>query len=615
MRTHRLRPWLAGVALALFVACGEGACGGESPVRRPNALLITCDTTVPEALSCYGKTLGTTPNIDALARDGIVFEHARAVAPFTLPSHASMLTGRYPVRHSVRMNGAMRLPERAETLAERARDAGYQTAAFISAVVLDREFGLDQGFEHYDAPAPPPDPRSRVAARRDGALTADLALEWLAKSDPDRPFLVWLHLFDPHAPCDPPAAFRSQGHGEAYLGAVAYMDHQVGRVLDLLRERGAYDETLVILVADHGEGLGRHGEDTHGPLAFDSTLAVPLVVKPSGDAQRGSRDARIASVVDVFPTLLAGLELGAPGDVDGLSLFERPSPDRGVYFETYFGFFSYGWSPLAGWADATGKYVHTSAPEFYDLTSDPLETTNVIAERATLAQVYRAKIEELLLRPIDGPEGLGDAFGGKAEQLQMLGYATSSEELLAKIPSPLAPSQDPSPHLSIREHVDFLAAQLLTEQGATQRAIPMLERIVRGNPKHHNAWFLLGLNLSAQQRFTEAIDAFVKTSETRGEDWPGSWLNIAVCFQNLGKVDAAIENYERGLRDALDPPEAVLQLVDLLERRGAPGDRERARQLREALVRLLETRGAPGDRERVEELRKALAGVEEGSSR
>ncbi len=394
----------AALALACLAACG----GSDAP---PSVLLVTLDTTILEALSCYGVRRGSTPNLDRIAAQGVRYTRARTVAPMTMPAHASMLTGLVPLRHSVRINGSMVLPESATTLAERTRAAGYQTAAFLAAVVLDGQLGLDQGFEVYDAPQTPSSVSEHLEARRPASEIVERALAWWEQRDRERPFFLWLHFFDAHYPYEPPAAFARAAGDHPYYGALAYVDHELGRLLTRLEADGALEDELTLVVGDHGEGLGRHGEATHMAFAFDTTLVVPFLVRFPDRGRAGEVSDALVSVVDVQPTVLDVLGLGAPGDVDGVSLAGGdPAPGRGVYFETYYGFQAFGWSPLVGWADEDGKYLHSSRPSFYALDLDPGETSDRIG--AADVTRYRRALEQLAARSRLEQEGLGDAFGG-----------------------------------------------------------------------------------------------------------------------------------------------------------------------------------------------------------
>jgi len=278
---------VAGLAAGLLAM----ACGDAQPAPR-SALLITLDTTRADVLGPYGGPPGLAPTIERMAREGVVFERAYSVAPLTQPSHASMMTGLWPPVHGVRENGLNALPPAAETVAERARARGLQTAAFVAAVVLDAAFGLDQGFDTYVGPARKGESTTSHVAELPGDVVVDRALAWLSARERRKPFFLWVHLFDPHGPYTPPPAYQRQGRNEAtslYAGEVSFADAQVGRLLDALRADGTLEETFVLLVADHGEAFGEHGEPTHGAYVWDTTLHVPLILRYPHGARAGER--------------------------------------------------------------------------------------------------------------------------------------------------------------------------------------------------------------------------------------------------------------------------------------------------------------------------------------
>jgi hypothetical protein len=365
----------------LLMAAALAAC--ERAPTTPSALLITMDTTRADA-RVLGTARGRSPALDALAQRGILYESAHTVAPLTLVAHASMLTGLVPPRHGIRDNGPWLLPQSARTLAEAARERGYRTAAFVAAVVLDRAFGLDQGFETYSGPESSAERASFEVASLPAREVIDRVLAWLDARDRSRPFFLWVHLFDPHQPYDPPPGFMTADLGsDTYLGEIASMDHEIGRLMERLERDGLLATTAILAVGDHGEALGEHGEDTHGFLCYEPTLHVPfLLVRPDG-ARAGERSRAIVSVADVAPTLAEVMGATLPLDIDGTSLWSGDPPgERGVYFESYMGYLELATSPLAGWLDGSGKYLESSAPEFYRLASDPLEATSDLAARS-----------------------------------------------------------------------------------------------------------------------------------------------------------------------------------------------------------------------------------------
>jgi len=408
--------------LGLVVACG-GDPGSEPPARRP-AVLITLDTTVPSALDPYRTEPGVTPYLAALAAEGVVFDAARTVAPLTLPSHASMHTGLYPIRHSVRDNGHTALPESARTVAEAASGAGYRTGAFVAAGVMARAFGLAQGFETYDAPAAENE-KGGFPTRWAGAVTTG-ALAWLDEREGDEPYFLWVHYFDPHLPYDPPPRFAKRFPGQPYLAEVAKTDHHVGRVLERLEAEPDHDQTLIVVVADHGEAFGVNGEATHGTLLHDATLRVPLLVRFPGGAGAGTRRSDLVSVVDVAPTLVAHMGLEALPGIDGQDL-ASPVVRPGVYAETYIGYLSYGWAPLVGGAGPEGLYVHGPRPSVSPPHGDG--TLTPAGDQAWL-EGARARIDALDRAPKLEPEGETRVH----VDLSSLGYAAGFD---LEIPPPL----------------------------------------------------------------------------------------------------------------------------------------------------------------------------------
>lgn len=536
------------LALAL-TSCGGGGEGTGSAAPR-SALVVTLDTTRHDALTCMGGPPGASPRLDALAAEGVVYSEARTVTPLTLPSHSTIMTGLTPLRHTVHTNSQLALPSSATTLAERARAQGLQTAAFVAAVVLADTFGLAQGFEHYDQPSPPLVQQTLHYDRRRASDVADSAVEWIEELDPARPFFAWAHFFDPHLPLEAPQRFVDQVSGASpYHAEVAAMDHAIGRILDALDARGLLDETLVVVVADHGEGHGDHGEETHGTLAYDSTLRVPMIVRYPDGFRAGERSDEVVSVTDVYPTLVEALQLGALNDVDGISLFKREAPaDRGVYFETYYGFYSFGWSPIVGWADRRGKYLFSTTPEYF-VAGDRAEAINRIdAVDAQDIASCRAGIAALGERP-KLERGAGDA----AEQavisaIQALGYTGAGGDGL-RLPPPLEELDRPSPTEMNEVYRLLLYAQDLSNRGEADQAIPAFHKVLGRNPTNAAAWFQLG----GAQIQAEQYEASIESSRraiAEGHGWYGPYKNLGLANEHLGRPEEALLAYEQALETA-----------------------------------------------------------------
>jgi arylsulfatase A-like enzyme len=479
------------------IACDPPEKGNAS------AVLITLDTTRWNGLSCYGAPPGVTPHLDRIAGEGIAFDRARTVTPLTLPSHASMLTGLYPIRHLARDNSMAPLPESAVTLAERAADRGLETAAFVAATVVGSGLGMDQGFHHFSQPPVPT--RSSVTTQfpeRKADEVAAEVVEWIAGRQDDRPFFLWVHFFDPHHPYEPPAHALRAARGNPYLGEIAFMDQAIGRVRAALEDAGMFEDTLVAVVADHGEGLGQHGEATHGALCYDSTMRVPMLLRYPDGFRAGERSSEVVSVVDIYPTLLEAMGLGEPGDVDGLSLYRREVPEgRGVYFESYYGYREYGWSPIAGWADARGKYLHGTTPEFFLTEEDPEETRDRAPEKELLAPYVEA------LRRVSNLETLtadGSVDPDTLASLRALGYVASGAGP-AVVPGPLEPPGLPDARPRHAELRRLDTAFALGEQGRFDEAIVELRAVVADNPRNTIAMQWLSTYLIHRQRCAEAV--------------------------------------------------------------------------------------------------------------
>jgi choline-sulfatase len=378
------------------------ACGGERR-DRPNVLLVTVDTLRADRVGAYGYGLARTPAMDALAAEGVRCLDATTVAPITLPAHASIMTGLYPPAHRVRDNGNYALAPDAVTLAERLRAAGYQTAAFVSAAVLARRYGLAQGFDTYDDDLWAEDaPDLFMIRERPAERTAAQAVAWLERwrAEPRGPFFAWVHFFDPHEPHPLPPIDLAAMTPTAYDAEVALADRGVARIVDWLRATSLLDETLVILTADHGESLGEHGEPTHGVFLYDATMRVPLVWRLPGVLPAGATYAGPVRHIDVVATALAILGLPPPRSQgeDLLAAFQgrTPGPALPQYLEARLAEEGFGMAPLAGVRTGGFKWIRAPRPELYDLGADPRERTNRFSADAGRAAVLDATLERML---------------------------------------------------------------------------------------------------------------------------------------------------------------------------------------------------------------------------
>src|SRR5262245_53699638 len=421
-------PAKPGFLLAVAGLLSAAACagGGSGSASLPNVLLVTIDTLRADHLGCYGHAAAVTPTLDALAARVVRSETAVSHVPLTGPSHASILTGRTPLGHGLRDNGGYVLPREVGTAAEDFKRAGYRTAAFVSGFSLDRRFGMDRGFETYDDHLPRGNDRRRTPyVERFADATTSAAVRWLARPAevPPRPFFLWIHYYDPHAPYEPPGDLAARYRDAPYDGEIAFVDRQLARVLAALEEQGSLSRTLVLATADHGESLGEHGEGTHGLFLYDATLRVPWILA-GPDVPRGRVSRTVAREIDTLPTLLAYAGIAARGDIEGRSLRPavegREMEDRPAYAESLYPQREYGWAPLFAWRTARFKYIDAPKPELYDLESDAREAMNRVAEEASRANELRRKLHDARERPV--PTATAPVEPETAERLAALGY-------------------------------------------------------------------------------------------------------------------------------------------------------------------------------------------------
>jgi len=416
------------------------ACGGTASPPPLNVLLVTIDTFRADRIG-----IGVAPAIDRLATAGLRFTAARAAVPLTLPSHATIHTGLLPPQHGVRENGVGTLGDSHRTVARLLKDAGYRTAAFVGAFVLDRRFGLAQGFDVYDDQiARDPNATERLEAERPASAVIDRAVGWFSASPkPPAPsrFFVWIHLYDPHAPYAPPPEFAARAR-TPYDGEIAYADAQLARLLDALRARGDLDRTLVIVAGDHGEGLGDHGEQTHGMLLYDSTLRVPLVIVAPG-AQPQTIDAPV-SLAEIAPTILRAAGVAPPPEMAGRNLItvrlkpdtttttgrtgsvrRQPDRDPDLYSETEYPRVA-GWSPLQALTDGRWKTIRAgSESEVYDLEHDPAESRDVAAAQSAVSAAMAARADAIHAAAVASARTVS---ADAQERLRALGYVASTAQ-------------------------------------------------------------------------------------------------------------------------------------------------------------------------------------------
>jgi len=417
------------IYLSYFLLMRQQVSGKGAGLRFPNAhvLLITLDTTRPDRLGAYGYKGAVTPEFDAFARNGVLFENAYSPVPLTLPSHASILTGTYPPHHGVRTNGKYVLAPQAITLAETLKASGYDTAAFVSSFILDSRFGLDQGFDLYSDRM---DDASRIknleSERRAAAVYEDFA-HWL-EHYPGGRFFAWVHFFDPHSPYDPPEPYRSDARlPDPYDGEIAYMDVYLGKVRNLLGEKGFLDSTLIVLAGDHGEAFGEHQEAGHTIFCYEENIRVPLVLAGPLPWPRGIRVLHRVSLVDILPTILEYLKMETPAFVQGRSLLPfiegRKLGDRDEYFESLYSQEVLGCAALQGIFRGPWKFIRLPKPELYDLSSDPHEKINLAEAQPDRTKKMGAALVALEKKWSSSGWASGRVVSGEEKsRLKSLGY-------------------------------------------------------------------------------------------------------------------------------------------------------------------------------------------------
>ena len=491
-------------------ACLLSSCAGrpaDRPVTPPpDVLLVTIDTLRADRVGVYGGLPATTPNLDSLARRGVTFMDATAHAPLTAPSHASILTGQYPPRHELRDNGGFVLSPRSRTLAEMLRAHGYQTAAFVASYVLNRGTGLNRGFETYgdrfDVTAPH---LSLPSLQRRGPEIARDAVKWLAAAR--RPFFLWMHVYDPHAPYDPPPAFGSRFPGKPYEAEIATSDWAVGEVLRAVGQKS--QNALVIVTADHGESLGEHGEMEHGILLYDATLHVPLIM--AGPMIRaGQRVQQQVRHVDILPTVADWVRVQVPPGLDGTSLkpliegrtdvLTQPS-----YSESLFGQLHFGWSDLHAVRDGQWKFVQAPAAELYDVRADPAERSNLFDGRRDTAAKLERIIHDVNVASAKDRVASGTAVDSvTTERLKSLGYVSGRVEL--------GPAAGADPKTQIARYVDYVEQFTrgvdALQAGQEHEAERVFERLVRMFPGSYEVHQYLGRTRAARGAHDDALREF-----------------------------------------------------------------------------------------------------------
>ncbi|HVQ29322.1 MAG TPA: sulfatase-like hydrolase/transferase [Vicinamibacteria bacterium] len=565
-----------------------------------NLVFVTIDTLRADHVGAYGYKTGQTTTLDRLAREGVLLEDAVVQAPQTRPSHASIFTGRYPFEHGLRDNYSPPLDPRQTTLAAHLKRQGFATAAFVGAYPVSRSSGLDQGFAVYDDPFGEGEGSTTEESRleRPAGQVVDAALGWLEHRPPGR-FFAWVHLFDPHGPHAAPEPWKTRFPKSPYDGEVAYADAELGRLVAWLDQRDLRRSTLVIVTADHGEGLGDHGEQEHLLFLYDSTLKVPAVLSWPGQVPEGGRVKGQFRSIDWVATSLD--LLGVPAmPTSGLSRAANvrqgtPIPDNESYAESLYGQLHFGWAPLRALRGEGWKHIDAPRPELYRLTEDPGELRNLIDDRPQVVTGMRAR-----LRSLDRGEGktatTPPVDAEAAERLAALGYVGGA--FFAGTPS----GDDPKDKIAWyeQERRDITTALSLYREGQSEGAFKILERLARpdkdaqGRPvrqRSFNVSYTLGRILIEKRRYADAAATLEEALQILPTATP-AYAYLAQAYGGAGKPAEARAVLDRGLARAPKNPELLRARGSLRLRQGdaagARTDLERARAAnpKDALVRV-----------------------------
>ncbi len=531
------------VAVAIWFVCVR--TGSDQEIRH--IILISIDTCRADRLSCYGFNAKTTPNIDALAEEGVIFNRVAAPAPLTLPSHSSIMTGTIPPYHGVRDNDQFQLGQYNLTLAEILQARGYTTGAVVGSFVLDSQFGLDQGFDSYDDTFEEVLEDQPQIQRRGGEVTRQ-GLKWLGEHK-DEDFFLFLHYFDPHGEYNAPEPFASDPRFGAYAAEVAYADHCIGKIFDELKRLKLYDGALIIVTSDHGESLGEHQEETHSYFIYQSTIRVPLIFKLPGK-NKGRRIDDFVGLVDIMPTTLALTGIDIPSPVHGQDLsryFQQEQysqQDRYIYCESL-NPTRYGCAGLRSVISYPWQYIHTSRAELYNLQQDPKQENNVIAQNTQQAEVMKKHLKNILSRQSrdDTRASVLEIDDESVKKLESLGYISSGE--VNDSFETVSDREDPKDFLPLyeiqRQVKDFIRVKMYDK--ARQGAVELVE----ARPDNADFRLLLGQVAFEQNDFAEAITQLSRSARIRPDDHK-AYLRLGEVYFKQNLQDLAIAEFQKAIK-------------------------------------------------------------------
>ena len=577
--------WLLGLIPVLVVGFLLLHKAGGTEIQR--VVLISIDTCRADHLSCYGFSKKTTPHLDRMAEEGVLFENVVTPAPITLPAHVSLLTGMTPPSHGIHDNLNYYLPEEKLTLTEILKANGFRTGAVVSAFVLDAKFGLHQGFDSFQDDFVNAYHTASGSERR-GDETTEFAIQWL-RQHKDEKFFLFVHYYDPHLPYDPPEPYATQFANDPYSGEIAFTDHCIGRVVETLKELGMYDSTLLIIVGDHGEMLGEHGEKEHLFFIYEAALKVPLLVKMPGGSREPVRVEQTVGLIDVVPTVCSLLNIDIPDPIQGMSLEpilsgkKLAAKPRYYYIESMMPTYL-GANPLLGVRTSQWKYIQTTRPELYHLETDRREQVNLVKKEPKRTRICKGALGKILKEQLTDPAGSRRAPDRETlEKLASLGYvgANVSRDAFS------FDRDKPDPKDLIELHLDLQkvqelkfegryteATRILEERGAKEPhfkvyaqlgEIAMLEnntalamanysRSLELKENNYNANLNMGALMVKKGKPQEALPYFQKAVEIRPNDIK-ALRNLGIVFENTGKVTQACDCFKKVL--ALNPNDII----------------------------------------------------------
>jgi arylsulfatase A-like enzyme/Tfp pilus assembly protein PilF len=578
--------------LLIILPCLFSRLHSSPPVKvsaGTNLLVITLDTTRADRIGIYGYKPGQTPNIDAIAQKGVRFENTYTPAPLTLPAHCSIFTGDIPLAHGVRNNGRYRLPGQIDTLAEILQRRGYLTAAFVSSFTLESRFGLDQGFTIYNDnfPLKKGQVKTYSSERPAELVFADFSawFENFYQQDKNKKFFAWVHFFDPHMPYAPPEPFKSKFQQNPYDGEIAYMDVYIGKIITLLEEKQLLANTLVVIVGDHGEAFGEHGEFGHMMFCYEENLKVPLVFCAPGRLPENKTIADRVNLVDVMPTILEFLSVPFPAGADagrgnnpatvpsvrGISLLPlikgTSVKERTFYIESVFAAEALGCAPVKGLIKGEYKFIDLPQPELYQLAADPGEKENLYFKQNATAKQLKQSLAQVMKQYEMSPGAVqpGRKLSGEEERkLKSLGYFSTSN-------TNTAGANLPDPKDKVASLTEFVVGSRLIGEGKNSEAIPYLNRAIALNPSFSWPYSTLAQAYLESGKTSDALEILKKGIASN----PGEYqlkIDYALLLKKQARLGEAIQvlkgllGQQEGIVDVA--PEVYYILGDLYADKG-----------------------------------------------